>query len=75
MLELCREAYVLYQDEVVKQKWIYTRFVEDFLSGHECCDALDATSINENARSLRTMKTLLCHRTLPLESPIARTGT
>ena len=62
MVELCREAYVLYQDEVVKQKWIYTRFVEDYLSGHECCDALDATSINENARSLRTMKTLLWRR-------------
>ena len=62
MVELCREAYVLYQDEVVKQKWIYARYVEDFLSGHECCDALDATSINENARSLRTMKTLLWRR-------------
>ena len=62
MVELCREAYVLYQDEVVKQKWIYARYVEDFLSGHECCDALDATSINENARLLRTMKSLLWRR-------------
>ena len=59
MVELCHDAYVLYQDEVVKQKWIYARFVEDFLSGHESCDAYDATSINENARLLRAMKTLL----------------
>lgn len=62
MVELCHDAYVLYQDEVVKQKWIYARFVEDFLSGHESCDAYDATSINENARLLRAMKTLLWRR-------------
>ena len=62
MIELCREAYALYQDEVIKQQWIYVRFVEDFLAGHECCDAYDAMSINENARSLRTVKTLLWRR-------------
>ena len=62
MVELCREAYVLYQDEVINHRWIYARYVEDFLSAHECCDAIDATSLNENARLIRAVKTLLWRR-------------
>ena len=45
---MLREAYDLYQVEVVNQGKLYQRYADDFVYSHEFHDAIDAWSKNEN---------------------------
>jgi len=49
LLEMLREAYDLYQVEVVNQGKLYQRYADDFVYSHEFHDAIDAWSKNEQS--------------------------
>lgn len=62
LLELCHEAYDLYQVEVIHSNKLYQRFADDFVYSHEFHDALDARSKNEHQKNFNIIKTLLWER-------------
>lgn len=59
LLEMLREAYDLYQVEVVNQGKLYQRYADDFVYSHEFHDDLDAWSKNEHQKNYRILDSLL----------------
>ena len=59
---MLREAYDLYQVEVVNQGKIYQRYADDFVYSHEFHDDLDAWSKNEHQKNYRILDSLLSNR-------------
>ena len=62
LLALAREAYDLYQVEVINHGKIYQRFADDFIYSHEFHDAVDAWSKNEHQKNYRIIDSLLTNR-------------
>ena len=65
---MLREAYDLYQVEVVNQGKLYQRFADDFVYSHEFHDAIDAWSKNEHQKNYRIIDSLLSNRRDLIES-------
>ena len=59
---MLREAYDLYQVEVVNQGKLYQRYADDFVYSHEFHDDLDAWSKNEHQKNYRILDSLLSNR-------------
>lgn len=59
---MLREAHGRYQVEVINQKKLYDRYVEDFLNGHVHPDGFTAKSKNRHSRNFGIAKALLLTR-------------
>lgn len=60
--ELINQAHDHYQVKVVNEGWIYERFIDDFISGIRHSDAIDAKSLNDHEKNVKTVEYLLHQR-------------
>lgn len=57
-----KDAHELYQIEVVRDRKLYQRYVNDFLNSHAYTDYVDAARMNEHKKNLHIMEELLTTR-------------
>lgn len=57
-----KTAHELYQSEVIGERKMYNRYVNDFLNSHTYTDCMDAAGMNEHKKNFHIMEELLTTR-------------
>lgn len=57
-----KAAHELYQSEVIGDRKLYNRYVQDFLNSHMYTDSVDAVGMNEHKKNFHIMEELLTIR-------------
>lgn len=57
-----KAAHELYQSEVIGDRKLYNRYVQDFLNSHMYTDSVDAAGMNEHKKNFHIMEELLTIR-------------